>query len=123
MEPMVSGSAHTCTSIVGSESLHPSIDHRARESSRYAVTSGTSSAPDRRRALPVHVVRGLCDTVLRRAESRPFGPYAKRLLGCLAHCARTAMAAARPRCRRVACRILVPDLFGPCHRGRVLDGR
>src|SRR5262245_42533134 len=85
--------------------------------------SKSSSAPDWRCSFPVHVVRGVCDSVFCLARRRTIGAYVERAVRPRPAGVWPAMAQASPRRRAFTYRILVSGLFGSCHHCRFLPGR
>src|SRR5215472_5011684 len=85
--------------------------------------SRSPSASDRRGSFPVHIVRGVCDSVFRLAHGRAIGAYIERAVRPYAGGIWPAMAQAPPRRRTFTYRLLVSGLFGSCHHGRFLPGR
>ena len=78
---------------------------------------------DRRGSFPVHIVRGVCDSVFRLAHGRTIGAYIECAIRPYAGGIWPAMAQAPPRRRTFTYRLLVSGLFGSCHHGRFLPGR
>src|SRR6516162_629347 len=85
--------------------------------------SRSPSASDRGGSFPVHIVRGVCDSVFRLAHGRTIGAYIERAVRPYAGGIWPAMAQAPPRRRTFTYRLLVSGLFGSCHHGRFLPGR
>src|SRR5262245_55381587 len=74
--------------------------------------SKSSSAPDWRCSFPVHVVRGVCDSVFRLARRRTIGAYVERAVRPHPAGIWPAMAQAPPRRRAFTYRILVSVYSG-----------
>src|SRR6266480_3057759 len=80
----------------------------------HTVASGASPAPDRRRAVLVHLVRRLRGAIFRRSEPRPVGPYAERVFRCLAAGTGAHLAETEAGPGGGTDRVLVFDLFASC---------
>src|SRR5215813_13086142 len=78
------------------------------------VTRGAPPASTRRRPVPLHLVRGLCDSRACLAQSRPLRPYAKRLHRGLVAGDGAHLADAQAGNYGSANCLLVPNLFGAC---------
>jgi hypothetical protein len=89
---------------VGVADGKPRAGHELTE---HPCASRSPSPPDRCRSVPVHVVRGVCDSVFRLAHRRTIGAYAERAIRPHLAGLRPGMAEAPPWRRAFTDRILV----------------